>query len=83
MPSVHCSVDGCGTRLQPVHKPAARDRTTWLYPECDVCFRPACPRHMTEVDGRFVCERCRPARPTQRLADLIALSLLRLDDQPD
>lgn len=58
MSSVKCSVDGCGRRLQPVVKVDPRDRDTWLYPECDVCFRPACDNHSSEVAGRVVCDRC-------------------------
>jgi len=59
MPAVKCGVDGCSRRLQPVLKPDVRDRGTWLYPECDVCFKPACEEHTSEIDGRVVCDRCR------------------------
>lgn len=59
MPSVKCSVDGCNTKLQPVLKPDPKDRSTWLYRECDVCLRPACDKHSTDVDGQIVCDRCR------------------------
>ena len=59
MPFVKCSVDGCITRLQPLMKPVLRDRDTWVYPECDVCFRPACDMHSSDLDGRGVCDRCR------------------------
>ena len=47
MPFVKCSVDGCDRRLQPLLKVDPRDRDTWIYPECDVCHRPACDRHTT------------------------------------
>jgi len=59
MPVVKCSVDGCSRRLQPVLKVDPRDRDTWLYPECDVCGRPACDKHSSEIDGQIVCDRCR------------------------
>jgi hypothetical protein len=58
MPFVKCSVDGCNTKLQPVQKLDPRDRETWLYWECDSCFRPACEKHSTEIGGRIVCDRC-------------------------
>lgn len=58
MPFVKCNVDGCNTKLQPIQKLDPRDRETWLYPECDVCFRPACEQHSTEIGGRIVCDRC-------------------------
>ena len=42
MSFVKCSVDGCNRKLQPILKVDPRDRDTWLYRECDVCFKPAC-----------------------------------------
>jgi hypothetical protein len=71
MSPVKCSVDGCGRRLQPITKVDSRDRDTWLYPECDVCFRPACEAHSSEVGGRVVCDRCR-----REAAPLIDLEIL-------
>lgn len=59
MPLVKCGVDGCNQRLQPFLKVDSRDRDTWLYPECDVCGRPACEKHCSEVGGKVVCNRCR------------------------
>ena len=59
MPFVKCSVDGCSKKLQPLFKLDPRDRDTWAYRECDVCFRPACAKHAQEIDGRLVCDRCR------------------------
>src|SRR5580704_6771195 len=59
MPFVMCSVDGCNRKLQPILKVDPRDQETWLYRERDVCFRPACEKHSTEVEGRIVCDRCR------------------------
>lgn len=59
MPFVRCSVDGCDRKLRPLFKPDPRDRDTWLYPECDLCHRPACSRHVADVGGRAVCDRCR------------------------
>lgn len=59
MPFIKCSVDGCNKKLQPVQKLDHRDRETWLYRECDICFRPACEKHSTEIDGRIICDRCR------------------------
>jgi len=67
MPAVKCGVDGCGRRLQPVLKPDVRDRDTWVYPECDVCFQPACEEHVSEIGGRVVCDRCR--REAERKAN--------------
>ena len=63
MSYVTCSVNGCSTRLQPLVKLDPRDRETWVYRECDVCFRPACAKHSTERDGRIVCDRCRQQTP--------------------
>jgi len=76
MAFVKCSVDGCNTRLQPVLKPDPRDRESWLYRECDLCFRPACTKHSTEIDGRIVCDRCR--RSEQAAAPLLDLDVERL-----
>lgn len=59
MARVLCSVDGCNARLQPLQKPDPQDRETWAYPECDLCFRPACAKHSSEIDGKIVCDRCR------------------------
>lgn len=59
MTPVKCSVDGCSRRLQPALKVDPRDRETWLYPECDVCFRPVCEEHSSLIGGEVVCDRCR------------------------
>ena len=45
MAFVKCSVGGCDKKLQPILKVDARDRDTWFYRECDVCFKPACVQH--------------------------------------
>ena len=66
MPFVKCAVDGCNTRLQPILKVDPRDRDTWAYPECDVCHRPACDRHCSQIEGRVVCDRCRREAEAQR-----------------
>jgi hypothetical protein len=71
MSFVKCSVDGCNTRLQPILKPDPRDRESWLYRECDLCFRAACEKHATEIDGRIICDRCRRSElPPAKLLDL-------------
>jgi hypothetical protein len=75
MAFVKCSVDGCNTRLQPVLKPDPRDRATWLYPECDVCFQPACEKHTTMENGRNICHRCRRKLESERQPDLIDLGI--------
>jgi hypothetical protein len=59
MPFVTCSVAGCSRRLQLLWKPDPKARDTWLYRECDLCDRPVCEEHSSEVDGRLVCDRCR------------------------
>ena len=59
MPFVKCSVDGCSRKLQPIVKVDPKDRETWFYRECDVCFKPACEKHSSEVGGRIICDRCR------------------------
>ncbi len=73
MPAVKCGVDGCGAVLQPLWKPDPADRDTWAYPECDVCFGPACAKHLKEIEGTLVCDRCRREREAQRTASLIDL----------
>jgi len=76
MPFVKCSVDGCSRKLQPLVKPDPRDRETWLYAECDVCFRPACDKHSAEVGGRLVCDRCRREAESRRAGpELLDLGL--------
>jgi hypothetical protein len=76
MPFVKCSVDGCNTKLQPVLKPDPNDRQTWLYRECDLCFRPACEKHSTKIEGRIICDRCR--RGLEAEQPLVPLDLDRL-----
>lgn len=78
MPFVKCSVDGCNTKLQPVHKLDPRDRQTWMYRECDSCFRPACAKHSTEFDGRIICDRCRRERGADEQAPLLDLGTDRI-----
>lgn len=78
MPFVKCGVDGCNTKLQPVQKLYLRDRETWLYRECDICFRPACEKHSTEIAGRIICDRCRRAQEAERAPRLLDLGLDRL-----
>ncbi len=58
MPFVKCSVNGCSRKLQPILKVDPRDRDTWLYRECDICFRPVCEEHSSEMEGKIVCDRC-------------------------
>lgn len=72
MPFVKCSVNGCSKRLQPILKVDPEDRSTWLYPECDVCLRPVCDKHAQEVEGEWVCDICRQEfeRPEIPLLDL-------------
>ena len=70
MPFVKCSVDGCNTKLQPVQKLDPRDRETWVYRECDCCFRPACEKHSTEIGGRIIGDRCRREMEEPPLLDL-------------
>lgn len=83
MSMVRCSVDGCDRRLQPVLKVDPRDRDTWFYRECDVCLKPACEKHSTEVEGRIVCARCRrEIEAQQRSAGLLDLGL-RLRPEPE
>ena len=59
MPIVKRSVEGCSRRLQPILKVDPRDRDTWFYRECDVCFRPVCEEHSSDVNGEIICDRCR------------------------
>jgi hypothetical protein len=59
MPFVKCSVGGCSIKLQPILKVDPKDRDTWFYRECDNCFRPACEKHSSEIDGKIICDRCR------------------------
>ena len=83
MPFVKCSVDGCNTRLQPGRKLDPRDRSTWEYRECDVCFRPACEKHSTELDGRILAGRCRREQEAKETPPLLALGLDRLAPPPE
>ena len=55
MPFVKCSVNGCNRKLQPILKVDPRDRDTWFYRECNVCLKPACEKHSSEVEGRIKC----------------------------
>lgn len=80
MAFVKCNVDGCNRRLQPVWKPDPQDRETWQYRECDFCFRPACEKHSTEIDGRILCDRCRRELEEQQQAS--SLTDLGLDRLP-
>src|SRR5207249_11499027 len=74
MPFVKCSVDGCNRKLQPILKVNPRDRDTWFYRECDVCLKPACEKHSSEVEGQIICDRCRKeGEARQRSAGLIDL----------
>jgi hypothetical protein len=67
MSFVKCSVDGCNTRLQPIAKPILRDKESWVYRECDRCFRPACEKHSSVVGQEIVCDRCRREEGARRL----------------
>src|SRR5688572_5847367 len=78
MPFVKCDVDGCNTKLQPLWKPDPNDRETWLYRECDVCFRPACEKHSEEIDDQIVCDRCRRKRAAEQLPPVLDLGLGRV-----
>lgn len=76
MPFVKCSVDGCSRKLQPILKVDARDRDTWLFRECDICLKPACPKHSTEEGDRIICDRCRREADGRHAAEgLIDLGL--------
>jgi hypothetical protein len=58
MPAVKCGVNGCGAILQPLWKPDLKDKTTWIYPVCDLCSQHVCEDHASEIEGRLVCNRC-------------------------
>ena len=53
MTAVKYSVDGCSRKLQPILKVDPKDRATWFHLECDVCHRPACEKHSSEVEGKI------------------------------
>ena len=78
MSFVKCSVDGCNARLQPLSKPILRDKSTWVYRECDRCLRPACEKHSSEVGGEVVCDRCRREDEARRLP----IPLIDLGNEP-
>jgi hypothetical protein len=59
MPFVMCRVDGCSRKLQPILKVDPKDRDTWFYRECDVCHKPVCEKHSSEIEGGIICNRCR------------------------
>jgi len=67
MPYVKCSVGGCNARLQPISKPIPGDWDTWVYRECDRCFRPVCEEHSSEAGGQIICDRCRREDESRRL----------------
>jgi hypothetical protein len=73
MPAVKCGVNGCGAVLQPLLKPDLKDRTTWIYPECDLCSRPVCEQHASEVDGQVVCGRCLENLEAERRLKIVHL----------
>lgn len=76
MSFVKRSVDGCDRKLQPILKVDPRDRETWFYRECDVCFKPCCEKHSSEEEGRIICDRCRrETESKQQSAELIDLDL--------
>ncbi len=76
MPAVKCSVDGCNTKLQPLLKVDPRDRSTWTYPECDLCFRPVCEKHSSEINGQVVCDTCcKESEAQQTQPQVIGLGL--------
>jgi hypothetical protein len=65
MSFVKCSVDGCSRKLQPILKVDPRDRETWFYRECDLCLRPCCEEHSTEINSRIICNRCQREQAAQ------------------
>jgi hypothetical protein len=73
MPFVKCSVDGCSRKLQPILKVDPRDRDTWFYQECDVCFRPVCDKHLSKESGQIVCDSCRREAEAHQPSGLIDL----------
>ena len=77
MPFVKCSVGGCNRKLQPILKVDPKDRETWFYPECDICFRTVCEKHSMEMEGQFVCDECQ-----QQASQLIDLGI-RLDPKEE
>jgi hypothetical protein len=72
---VRCGVDGCNRKLQPILKPDPRDRETWVYPECDVCFRPVCEKHSVESEGIIICDRCRRKIEARQQTEWIDLGI--------
>ncbi len=82
MTFVKCSVGGCSTKLQPILKVDPKDRETWFYRECDVCFRPVCEKHSSEVDGQIICETCQKAQEAKEQAsELIDLGMIRRNSE--
>jgi hypothetical protein len=77
MPFVKCSVGGCNKKLQPILKVDPKDRETWFYRECDICFRPACEKHSLEIEGRIVCERCQQEIAAKQQAGLLSDLVIR------
>lgn len=83
MAAVMCSVDGCSRKLQPILKVDPRDRDTWLYRECDVCFKPVCEKHSAEVEGQIICDRCRREADGRRQAEGLIDLGWRLPREPE
>ncbi len=75
MSFVRCSVAGCNRKLQPILKPDLQDRETWIYPECDICFRPVCEKHSAELEEQIICDRCRRDRASRQQPELIDLGI--------
>ena len=79
MPFVKCCVGGCSRKLQPILEVDPKDRETWFYPECDVCFRPVCDKHSMEMEGQIVCDECRVTREREQQASQLIDLGIRLD----
>src|SRR5438874_738654 len=79
MPFVKCSVGVCTRKLQPILKVDPKDRKTWFYPECEVCFRPVCDKHSMKAEGQIVCDECRVIREREQQASQLIDLDIRLD----
>ncbi len=71
--SPKCEIPGCNHIAKVLFKDDPKDRETWLYATCDICYDYLCQKHFDEDDfGNVICDLCYQQIALNRQRELVS-----------